>query len=114
MKLYMSISLSTLLLFSAPCASEATGAPPQLTALINKDQKRELSKQVIEIKNETAAFRLNNRKDSLLTSVKTHAETYTKGQIAYKLLVVWYIDKRIAELNEAAADTAAAYKSDQR
>lgn len=98
MKLYMSISLSTLLLLSAPCGSEATGAPTQLIALINKDQKRELSKQVVEIKNETVAFHLNNRKDSLLTSLKTHYKTLSNGQKAYKLLMVWHIDKRLIEL----------------
>lgn len=64
-------------------------------ALINRDQQRELERMKREIESEEMMRCLENRKDSLQTSLMTHRFTYTDRQKAYKRLVVWYIDQRL-------------------
>lgn len=70
-------------------------SPESDLALINKDQQRELERMKREIESEEVKSCLENRKDSLQTSLRTHHATYTDRQKAYKRLVVWYIDQRL-------------------
>lgn len=66
---------------------------------LNKDQKRELAKMIEHIRAETHSPYLENKKDSLQTSLVTHDAAYTLGQKAYKRLLIEYINQQLEELS---------------
>lgn len=91
------VILSSLILWHQPNASEP---PVEWISLINKDQKKALTERVMAIQAQTLPYCLKNARDSTWHSLKTHHKHLPRNKIAYKLLVIWYLDKRLEALGE--------------